>query len=36
MRILLDAGADIEGSAARRQLDRHVGSHTTVSGTSRS
>ena len=34
MRILLDAGADIKGSAARQQLDRHVASHTTVGGTS--
>ncbi len=31
IRILLDAGAVVEGSAAQRQLDRHVRSFMTVS-----
>ena len=30
MRVVLEAGAEAEGSAARQQLDRHVGSFMTV------
>ena len=32
MRVLLDAGAAVEGSAAHRELERHVKSFTTVGG----